>query len=238
MAKGYLDVIHLRFVYVLATVSTRRVDEPVSDDGHQPRHERSRRIVRGEHAVHGQQHVLHEILGIRHAQKSTARGDDAANARCHCGEQRAIRIGIAVLGLAHQKPQLLIDEVHGAHLIAIVTFHTAPPNPPCDGRTPSSRHSDAPINKELLMNSRYIVASALAAAIVAPAALSAQKPAPAPSFKAEKCYGIAKAGKNDCASTGNNSCGGTSKVNSDPKAWIYVPAGYCERIVGGTLQPK
>jgi len=57
-------------------------------------------------------------------------------------------------------------------------------------------------------------------------------------FKTEKCYGIAKAGKNDCASTGNNSCGGSSKLNSDPKAWIYVPAGYCERIVGGSLQPK
>ena len=54
----------------------------------------------------------------------------------------------------------------------------------------------------------------------------------------EKCYGIAKAGKNDCASTGNNSCGGSSKLNSDPKAWIYVPAGYCDRIVGGSLQPK
>ena len=88
------------------------------------------------------------------------------------------------------------------------------------------------------MNSRYIVASALAAAIVAPVALSAQKPAPAPTFKAEKCYGISKAGRNDCASTGNNSCGGSSKINSDPKAWIYVPAGYCERIVGGSLQPK
>jgi uncharacterized membrane protein len=88
------------------------------------------------------------------------------------------------------------------------------------------------------MNIRYIVASALAAAVVAPAAVLAQKPAPAPTFKAEKCYGIAKAGKNDCASTGNNSCGGTSKANGDPKAWIYVPAGYCDRIVGGSLQPK
>ena len=88
------------------------------------------------------------------------------------------------------------------------------------------------------MNSRYIVASALAAAIVAPAALSAQKPAPAPSFKAEKCYGIAKAGKNDCASTGNNSCAGLSKANADPRAWLYVPAGYCERIVNGSLKPK
>lgn len=87
------------------------------------------------------------------------------------------------------------------------------------------------------MNKRIFIAAALASA-VAPLVLSAQKPAPAPSFKAEKCYGIAKAGKNDCASTGSNSCGGTSKINSDPKAWIYVPEGYCERIVGGSKTPK
>jgi uncharacterized membrane protein len=87
------------------------------------------------------------------------------------------------------------------------------------------------------MNKSIFIAAALASA-VAPIVLSAQKPAPAPSFKAEKCYGIAKAGKNDCASTGNNSCGGTSKINSDPKAWIYVPEGYCERIVGGSKTPK
>ena len=87
------------------------------------------------------------------------------------------------------------------------------------------------------MNKRIFIAAALASAI-APVVLSAQKPAPAPTFKAEKCYGIARAGKNDCASTGNNSCGGTSKLNSDPKAWIYVPEGYCERIVGGSKTPK
>ena len=88
------------------------------------------------------------------------------------------------------------------------------------------------------MNKRYLVASALAGALAAPALLSAQKPAPSPGFKAEKCYGIAKAGQNDCASTGSNSCGGTSKVNGDPNAWVYVPSGYCERIVGGSLRPK
>ena len=88
------------------------------------------------------------------------------------------------------------------------------------------------------MNKRYLVASALAAAFAAPVLVSAQKPVAAPSnFKAEKCYGVAKAGQNDCASTGNNSCGATSKINSDPKAWIYVPAGYCNRIVGGSLKP-
>ena len=84
------------------------------------------------------------------------------------------------------------------------------------------------------MNTRLLVASAFAAAIATPALLSAQKPAEMPSFKAEKCYGIAKAGKNDCASAGNNSCGGTSKRDGDKKAWVFVPEGYCDRIVGGS----
>jgi uncharacterized membrane protein len=88
------------------------------------------------------------------------------------------------------------------------------------------------------MNKSTFVAAALAAAIATPAMLPAQKPAPSPTFKAEKCYGIAKAGKNDCASTGANSCGGTSKLNGDPKAWIYVPEGYCDRIVGASKTPK
>ena len=89
------------------------------------------------------------------------------------------------------------------------------------------------------MNNRLIIASALAAAVIAPSALMAQGgPAPTPTFKAEKCYGLARAGQNDCASTGNNSCAGTSRVNADPRAWIYVPAGYCARIVSGSLKPK
>ena len=88
------------------------------------------------------------------------------------------------------------------------------------------------------MNPRFVIASAFAAAIAVPTILSAQKPAEMPTFKAEKCYGIAQAGANDCASTGNNSCGGTSKRAGDTKAWIFVPAGYCNRIVGGSSTAK
>jgi uncharacterized membrane protein len=88
------------------------------------------------------------------------------------------------------------------------------------------------------MNKRYLIASALAAAIAGPALVVAQGPAPEPQFEAEKCYGIAKAGKNDCAATGNNSCAGTSRVDADPRAWLFVPEGYCERIVAGSLTPK
>ncbi|MEN8236694.1 MAG: DUF2282 domain-containing protein [Pseudomonadota bacterium] len=54
--------------------------------------------------------------------------------------------------------------------------------------------------------------------------------------KGEKCYGIAKAGKNDCASSeAGTSCQGTATVDSDPNAWIYVPQGVCDKIVGGSL---
>jgi uncharacterized membrane protein len=54
----------------------------------------------------------------------------------------------------------------------------------------------------------------------------------------EKCYGVAATGKNDCASEGNNSCAGTTAKDSDGKAWILVPAGLCEKLTGGSLEPK
>ena len=80
-----------------------------------------------------------------------------------------------------------------------------------------------------------LIASAVAAALALPAVAAAQAgPTPAPSYAAEKCFGIAKAGANDCASmTGTHSCAGMSKVDADPNEWVYVPAGYCSRIVGG-----
>ena len=61
-------------------------------------------------------------------------------------------------------------------------------------------------------------------------------PAPEPTFKAEKCYGVAASGKNDCASAGSNSCAGTATKASDPKAWIYVPAGTCSKIQGASMK--
>ena len=88
------------------------------------------------------------------------------------------------------------------------------------------------------MITRSIALTTLALAALASGAAMAQDKPMEGKPAMEKCYGVALAGKNDCASTGNNSCGGSSKLNSDPKAWVYVPAGYCDRIVGGSLQPK
>lgn len=51
----------------------------------------------------------------------------------------------------------------------------------------------------------------------------------------EKCYGIAKAGKNDCK-TLSNACAGHSGTDNQKDAFIALPAGTCERIVGGSLE--
>jgi uncharacterized membrane protein len=72
---------------------------------------------------------------------------------------------------------------------------------------------------------RIAIASALAAALVLPAAAQAQG-------NMEKCYGVSKAGKNDCQ-TAASSCAGTSKKDSQTDAWISVPKGVCEKLVGG-----
>jgi len=57
-----------------------------------------------------------------------------------------------------------------------------------------------------------------------------------PNANTEKCYGVAKAGKNDCAAAAH-SCAGQAKVDGDGKDWIYVPKGTCERV-GGSLTAK
>jgi uncharacterized membrane protein len=89
-----------------------------------------------------------------------------------------------------------------------------------------------------MTTSQVFVASALAAALTMPLVSMAQGgPAPKPKFEAEKCYGIVKAGKNDCQ-TANSSCAGTSRRDGQGDAWIYVPKGSCEKTVTGSLQPK
>ena len=72
------------------------------------------------------------------------------------------------------------------------------------------------------------VTGALALGLVATNAQAAEK---APM---EKCHGIVKAGKNDCQ-TASSACAGTAKKDGQKDAWIYVPKGTCDKIVGGQL---
>lgn len=80
------------------------------------------------------------------------------------------------------------------------------------------------------MNQRTLITSA-AASLMSLALLSS--PALAQTSAKEKCYGIAKAGQNDCANlAGTHSCAGQSKVDNDKGEWKYVAAGTCKSMGG------
>lgn len=68
-------------------------------------------------------------------------------------------------------------------------------------------------------------------------ASTAAAPVPQPK-ETEKCYGIAKAGQNDCG-TSKHACAGLgAKVDNDPNEWKYVMKGTCEKVGGKTAPPK
>jgi len=52
-----------------------------------------------------------------------------------------------------------------------------------------------------------------------------------------KCYGVAKAGKNDCA-TASHSCAGSAKKDNDPTEWKHMPKDECEKAGGKTSDDK
>ncbi len=83
------------------------------------------------------------------------------------------------------------------------------------------------------MNKQILATSALTSIL----ALAAIQPAFAADDAKEKCYGVAKAGANDCASaTGAHACAGQSKMDNDPNSFKLVAAGSCMKM-GGMLKP-
>ncbi len=76
------------------------------------------------------------------------------------------------------------------------------------------------------MNNTAFIAAGVLAALTA----AAQAEPVAPQEGKEKCYGVALAGKNDCAAGPGTSCAGTSRANYQGDAWKYVDAGSCASI--------
>jgi uncharacterized membrane protein len=88
------------------------------------------------------------------------------------------------------------------------------------------------MNKTIVKKTTAVaVAGALAAAATIAATTSAQ------AAGTEKCYGVAKAEKNDCAAGPGTSCAGTSTVDNQGNAWMLVLKGTCDKITGGSLEP-
>ncbi|HET6264363.1 MAG TPA: DUF2282 domain-containing protein [Usitatibacter sp.] len=87
---------------------------------------------------------------------------------------------------------------------------------------------DATTRRKLLQSA---LAGLVALAAAAPAAAEDKN-----NKEQEKCYGIAKAGQNDCG-TAKHTCAGLSKKDNAPDEWKYVAKGTCEKL-GGKKQPS
>jgi len=87
------------------------------------------------------------------------------------------------------------------------------------------------------MKNGKIMAHSAMAGMFALTVMGTATPALAAKKDMEKCYGIVKAGKNDCQ-TATSSCAGTAEVDRKPDAFILLPKGSCEKITGGSLAPK
>ena len=79
----------------------------------------------------------------------------------------------------------------------------------------------------------------LTSAVAGLIALGAAQPAAAQDKGGakEKCYGIAKAGQNDCG-TAAHTCAGKATKDNAPDEWKYVPKGTCDKAGGKTSPPK
>ncbi len=87
-----------------------------------------------------------------------------------------------------------------------------------------------------MQNTRYVITAAIAALTSGGILVSstAQSAGAVVCAEQERCYGVAKAGKNDCA-TSSSVCSGSAKQDNQKDAWIYVPKGTCLKVAGGTL---
>jgi len=86
------------------------------------------------------------------------------------------------------------------------------------------------------MNNKSRMVATAVSSLLALGALTVSSGALAADEK-EKCYGIAKAGANDCAANGH-SCQGQAKADNDPGEWKYVEKGQCATMGGSTSAGK
>ena len=85
------------------------------------------------------------------------------------------------------------------------------------------------------MDHQTVIRSALIGLL----ALGTAGVAGAQSADKDKCFGVAKAGQNDCANaSGTHSCAGQAKKDNDPGEWKYVAKGSCEKMGGKLSAPK
>ncbi len=91
------------------------------------------------------------------------------------------------------------------------------------------------------MNTRKLSTLTAAAALAGAVSMVALTGAPTDAFAAAgkiKCYGISKAGENDCANkAGTHSCAGHASVSYDGGEWKVAKSQNACTMAGGALKP-
>lgn len=84
------------------------------------------------------------------------------------------------------------------------------------------------------MNNRQIITATIGSLLVLGLTTGTASAADKPAM--EKCFGVAKAGKNDCSSNKSaHSCAGQAVRDNDPMDFVAVPRGTCDKIASGHL---
>jgi uncharacterized membrane protein len=78
------------------------------------------------------------------------------------------------------------------------------------------------------MKTTQLLSLAALAAILATATTAS-----AATMGTEKCYGVARAGSNDCK-TAAHSCAGMGTTDSDASDWVKIPTGLCKKLANGS----
>lgn len=87
------------------------------------------------------------------------------------------------------------------------------------------------------MNAQSTIQAAVASLIALGVAASVTAQPVPQTPGTEKCYGVAKAGKNDCGTAKHSCAAQGAKVDGDPNEWKYVAKGTCAKIGGKTTLP-
>ena len=89
------------------------------------------------------------------------------------------------------------------------------------------------------MVSKKTVNTLLASAVALTVAGGIRAAEAGPGEGKEKCYGVVKAGHNDCgASDKSHACAGMAPEDAVATEWVAVPKGLCEKLAGGSTEPK
>lgn len=91
-----------------------------------------------------------------------------------------------------------------------------------------------PFLETYIMDKRHFIKTA-ASSLLALGIVAAAVPSQAASM--DKCFGVAKAGQNDCGGlSGLHSCKGSSTTSYDPGDFKAVPSGTCAKMGGLSMQ--